>query len=62
MADVPEDGRPSAQVIEDGASNDIFIDVSDANRLLGNVSLRQVTVAVQTGDTDTLMGLNVTTI
>ena len=58
MADVPEGGGgPSAQVIKDGASNDIFIDVSDANRLLGNVSLRQVAVAVQTDDTDTLMGL-----
>ena len=54
MADVPEGGGgPSAQVIKDGASNDIFIDVSDANRLLGNVSLRQVAVAVQTDDTDT---------
>ncbi len=62
MADVPEGGGgPSAQVIKDGASNDIFIDVSDANRLLGNVSLRQVAVAVQTDDTDTLMGLHVTT-
>ncbi|MDO4795509.1 MAG: hypothetical protein Q4A28_06160 [Brachymonas sp.] len=62
MADVPEGGGgPSAQVIKDGSSNDIFIDVSDANRLLGNVSLRQVAVAVQTDDTDTLMGLHVTT-
>ncbi len=61
MADVPEGGGgPSAAEIKDGRSNDMFADVSDANRLLGNVSLRQVAVAVQTDDTDSIMGLHVT--
>ena len=61
MADVPEGGGgPSANVVADGKSNDIFPDVSDANRLLGNVALRQVAVAVRTDDTDTLMGLHIT--
>ena len=61
MADVPEGGGgPSAAEIKDGRSNDMFADVSDANRLLGNVTLRQVAVAVQTDDTDSIMGLHVT--
>ena len=61
MADVPEGGGgPSANVVADGTSNDIFPDVSDANRLLGNVALRQVAVAVRTDDTETMMGLHIT--
>ncbi len=60
MLDVPEGGgQPSATVIEDGASNAIFDDISELARAGGNVSLRKVHVVVQTDDTSGFYGSNV---
>lgn len=60
MADVPEGGgAPTATVIEDGASNAIFPDISELDRAGGRVNIRKVFVRVETSDTDTFYGANV---
>lgn len=57
MADVPEGGgAPTAHVVADGASNAIFADVTDVDRVRGAVSLAKVFSVVATPDTDRLMG------
>ncbi len=57
MADVPEGGGgPSAQVIEYGQSNEIFDDVSTLARTVGEVSIRQLHMHVDTDDVDRLLG------
>lgn len=59
MDDVSEGGGPpTATVIQDGASNNIFPDISELDRAGGRVNLRKVHVHVQTGDRDTLLGTN----
>lgn len=60
MADVPEGGGgPTGTVIADGVSNAIFPDVSELDRAMGRVKIRQVVLGVQTPNTDTYMGANV---
>lgn len=59
MDDVPEGGgAPTAVVIQDGESNNLFNDISELDRAGGRVNLRKVHVHVQTGDRDTLLGTN----
>lgn len=48
-------GLPSANVIVDGKSNEIFDDITDLNRAMGGVSLRKVFAKVDTANTDKLM-------
>ena len=56
MDDVPNGGGgPSAVVIQDGDSNSIFSDVTERQRAIGGVSIRQLHGAVQTGDTSAYM-------
>ena len=60
MDDVPEGGGgPSNAVVADGVSNELFADISEADRAIGRVSLRKVHVSIQTDDTDTYLGGNV---
>lgn len=60
MDDFPEGGgAPTAVVIEDGASNAIFPDISELDRAGGDVSFRKVFIHVQTDNTDTYLGSNV---
>lgn len=57
MADVDEGGGgPSAAVIEWGKSNEVFDDVSTLARVIGEVSIRQVHLHVDTADVDRLLG------
>ncbi|WP_341674945.1 hypothetical protein [Niveibacterium sp. SC-1] len=59
MDDVPEGGgAATGTVIADGASNAIFDDVGERDRVFGNVSLRKVFPAIRTPDTDTYYGGN----
>lgn len=56
MDDVPNGGGgPTGTAIPDGASNAIFGDVTERQRAGGGVSIRQLHLAVQTGDTDAYM-------
>lgn len=56
MDDVPNGGGgPTGTVIPDGASNAIFGDVTERQRAGGGVSIRQLHLAVQTGDTAAYM-------
>lgn len=60
MADVPEGGGgPSGSVINDGASNEIFTDVTSSARAGGQVSIRQLHLSVDTPDTDALLDASV---
>ncbi|WP_087546726.1 hypothetical protein [Acinetobacter sp. WCHA39] len=52
-------GKYSGQVVEDGISNNLFLDVSELNRAVGNVSMRKIFPAVNNNDTDALMGSTV---
>lgn len=57
MADVPEGGGgPSATVIGYGDSNTVFDDVSTLARTVGEVSIRQLHMHVDTPNTDRLLG------
>lgn len=57
MADVPEGGGgPSASTILWGRSNTLFDDVDTVSRTLGNVSIRQAFLHVDTDNTDRLLG------
>jgi len=59
MEDVPEGGGgPTANVVVDGASNNIFPDISELDRAGGRVNLRKVVVHVQTDNRDTFLGGN----
>lgn len=59
MDDVPEGGgAPTSVTIVDGASNQIFSDISELDRAGGDVSLRKLFVHVQTDDRDTYLGAN----
>ena len=52
-------GKYSGQIVEDGISNNLFPDVSELNRAVGNVSMRKIFPAVNNNDTDALMGSTV---
>lgn len=52
-------GKYSGQVIVDGQSNNLFNDVSEMDRTMGDVSMRKIFPAVITEDTDSLMGATV---
>ncbi|EXB32229.1 hypothetical protein [Acinetobacter sp. 1461402] len=52
-------GKYSGQMIEDGQSNNLFNDVSELDRTMGDVSLRKLFPAVTTNDTEVLMGATV---
>ncbi|MCU4623907.1 hypothetical protein KTJ54_17680, partial [Acinetobacter radioresistens] len=52
-------GKYSGQMIEDGQSNNLFNDVSELDRTMGDVSLRKLFPAVTTNGTDLLMGATV---
>lgn len=52
-------GAPSAIVINDGASNGIFPDISELDRAGGRVNLRKVFPSVQTTNSDGYFGANV---
>lgn len=59
MSDDPEGGQgPSANAIADGVSNEIFLDISESDRAIGRVSLRQIHAMVQSEDQDTFLGAN----
>lgn len=60
MEDTTEGGgRATGVAISDGASNAIFPDISELDRAMGRVSLRKVSVGVDTPDTEGYMGVNV---
>src|SRR5512139_3133403 len=60
MDDVEEGGgAPTATVIQDGASNALFNDISELDRAGGRVNLRKVFASIQTDTTDTYLGANV---
>ncbi len=52
-------GRMTGNVIVSGVDNNMFNDISDFDRVYGNVSLRQVFVGPMTTDTDPLLGARV---
>lgn len=59
MDDVPEGGGgPTANVITDGQSNNLFPDISEADRAIGRVNARKTFVHVQTANRDTFLGAN----
>lgn len=61
MDDVPEGGgAPSSSVVIDGASNEIFADISNSDRVVGRVSARKLHLSIQSHDTDTYLGANLT--
>lgn len=60
MTDTPDGGgRMTGNVVQSGVDNNIFDDVSNLDRVYGNVSLRKVFAAVLTNDTDKYMGARV---
>ena len=60
MADVPEGGGgPSGVVLQSGKSNNIFNDVTETDRAGGDLSHRQVFMAVQSGDNSVAQDCNV---
>lgn len=52
-------GSYSGQVLIDGQSNNLFPDVSELDRAVGSVDMRKIFPAVDTLDTDSLMGATV---
>lgn len=55
--DVPEGGgAPTGRVVVDGRSNNIFPDIPELSRVLGEVSLRMVYLGVDTPDRDVYRG------
>lgn len=52
-------GKYSGVVVQDGISNNLFNDVSEMDRTMGDVSMRKIFPAVTTEDTDLLMGATV---
>ena len=60
MDDVPEGGgAPTANIILDGESNNIFPDISEVDRAGGRINMRKVHVHVQSDNRDTYLGGNV---
>lgn len=59
MDDVPEGGGgPTGTVIPYGGNNNIFRDITEADRAGGNVSIMQVHAAVMTANAEPYMGAN----
>lgn len=52
-------GFMTGTVVVDGVENNLFPDISDADRTFGRVQLRKVYVAVTSEDSDTYMGAHV---
>ena len=52
-------GKYSGVVVQDGISNNLFNDVSEMDRTMGDVSMCKIFPAVTTNDTDLLMGATV---
>ena len=52
-------GKYSGQQLIDGQSNNLFNDISELDRTMGDVSMRKIFPAVTTNDTDVLMGATV---
>lgn len=52
-------GKYNGQIISDGQSNNLFNDVSELDRTMGDVSMRKIFPAVTTSDTDLLMGATI---
>lgn len=52
-------GKYNGQIIIDGQSNNLFDDVSELDRTMGDVSMCKIFPAVTTNDTDKLMGATV---
>lgn len=51
MADVPEGGgAATGNVVVDNVSNNVFDDIPELSRIVGEVSLRKISLAVRTGD------------
>lgn len=60
MTDDPEGGGgPTGTAIPDGGSNGIWNDVSELDRANGDVSVRQLHLAVRTNNTDTYLGAQI---
>lgn len=56
-ADVDEGGgAPTGVEIVDNVSNNIFADIAELDRIVGNVSLRQIYLSIDTANTDVYMG------
>lgn len=59
-SDTPDGGgKYNGQVVQDGLSNNLFNDISELDRTMGDVSMRKIFPAVTTEDTDLLMGATV---
>lgn len=52
-------GFMTGTVVADGVENNLFPDISDADRTFGRVQLRKVYAAVTSNDTDTFLGAHV---
>lgn len=52
-------GRYNGQIVVDGQSNNLFPDISEMDRTMGNVAMRKIFAGVNTADTDMLMGASV---
>lgn len=52
-------GRITGEIITDGASNNLFPDVSDLDRVYGRVNLRKSFLSVATDDTDLYYGSHI---
>lgn len=52
-------GKYNGQIVADGLSNNLFNDISELDRTVGDVSMRKIFPAVTTDDTDLLMGATV---
>ncbi len=60
MTDTPDGGgRMTGNVVQSGVDNNIFDDVSDLDRVYGNVSMRKVFVGVVTNDTEKYLGARI---
>lgn len=60
MTDMDEGGgAATGELIVDNVSNNIFADIPELSRIIGEVSLRQVYLGVQTNDTDAYRGARV---
>lgn len=49
-------GLPTSRKIDDGASNNLFPDVSDIDAMMGKVRLRKISIAVNTANNELVQG------
>lgn len=60
MSDTPNGGGgPTGRAIAYGGSNGIFRDITDTDRAGGDVSIRQLHVAIQSPNTEPALGVNI---